>query len=342
MGTGRVKPSPRCWDHQTRRGLRTALLVSGPGVGRRGGRLSGYACPPRLRSDGLPEGDTVWRTARRLHDALAGVPITQCEIRWGSRPTPDVLGRDTLEVVSHGKHLLHRIDGGITIHSHLRMEGAWRVHDQSTMTPQSLYNRQIRALVGTQNKLALGLRLGMLDVIRTRAENRIVGHLGPDILGADWDLDRAVAAIQADPRPIGEALLDQANIAGIGTMYCAETLFILRVPPWSTAASLGAATVQAVVQKAAALLQVNKDFAVQSTTGSRRRGYEHYVHPRSGRECRRCGEVVRVAMIGKPPTDRTMFYCPHCQGGLGPTDDGKAQSPLGVPKSRGYGQRRIR
>lgn len=290
----------------------------------------------------MPEGDTVWRAARLLHQALAGEPIAQCEIRWGSRPTPDVIGRPTMEVISRGKHLLHRIEGGITIHSHLRMEGAWRVHDQALMTPQALYNRQIRALVGTSDKMALGLRLGMLDVIRSRGEERLVGHLGPDILGGDWDEDRAVAAVLADSRPIGEVLLDQSNLAGIGTMYCAETLFILQIPPWSTPADLGPDMVREVVQRAVLLLQTNKEFAIQSTTGNRRRGYEHYVHPRSGRECRRCGGIVRVAMIGVPPKDRTMFYCPDCQGGLGPTDDGKPQSPLGGPKGRGYGQRRIR
>lgn len=290
----------------------------------------------------MPEGDTVWRAARLLHEAVVGKPITQCEIRWGSRPTPDVVGRTTLEVVSRGKHLLHRIDGGITIHSHLRMEGAWRVHDQSSLRPQSLYNRQIRALVGTSDKMALGLRLGMLDAIGSRGEERFVGHLGPDILGADWDEDRAVAAVHADPRPIGEVLLDQSILAGIGTMYCAETLFICQVPPWSVPSELGVQRVREVVQRAAMLLQTNKEFAIQSTTGNRRRGYEHYVHPRSGRECRRCGGIVRVAMIGTAPRDRTMFYCPDCQGGLGPTDDGKPQSPLGGPKGGNYGQRRIR
>ena len=75
----------------------------------------------------MPEGDTVWRTAQRLHAALAGKPIVEADLRWPEISTADLSGRGTIEVVSRGKHLLHRIEGGLTLHSHLRMEGQWRV-----------------------------------------------------------------------------------------------------------------------------------------------------------------------------------------------------------------------
>ena len=277
----------------------------------------------------MPEGDTVFRAAARLHQALAGRPLERAEVRWGERSLPDVVGRETIEVVARGKHILHRIEGGITVHTHLRMEGTWRVLPADRLRPGELRGHAVRAIFGAAGKVAIGRRLGMLDVVRTRRELALVGHLGPDILGADWDPDRATATISSDPRPIGEVLLDQRVLAGIGTMYDAETLFLERVHPWAPADSLGADAVRRIVDRAHRLLMIGKEHDVPSTTGSHRRGEEVYVHARSGLECRSCGKPVRVAMIGRPPQDRTMFYCPTCQGGLAPQDDGKTQAPLG-------------
>lgn len=284
----------------------------------------------------MPEGDTVFRAAAKLHRALAGEPLTRAEIRWGSRSIPDVVGRRTLEVVAHGKHILHRIDGGLTVHSHLRMEGTWRVVARERLGARELYQPTIRAVFATAAQTAIGRRLGMLDVLPTTQESTVTGHLGPDVLGDSWDAEGVTEAIAQDARPIGEVLLDQRVLAGVGTMYDAETLFMERIAPWTPAHELGVDTVARIVARAHRLLQAGKLHDVPSTTGSRRRGEEVWVHARSGRPCRRCGTTVRVAMIGRPPQDRTMFYCPRCQGGVGPTDDGRPQSPLGHGPKRGY------
>ena len=241
----------------------------------------------------------------------------------------DLTGRTTLEVVSRGKHVLHRIEGGLTLHSHLRMEGQWRVEATPGLAARWRRNPQLRALVAAPDWTALGLRLGMLDLVPTARESDVVGHLGPDVLGPDWDLDRAVDRVAGSHVPIGQALLDQRNLAGVGTMWCAETLFLERVPPWTPADELGRETVERVVARAHRLIDNGRRHAVQSSTGSYRLDEAHYVHARSGRPCRRCGTTLRVAMIGEPTRERTMFYCPGCQGGLGPTDDGRPQAPLG-------------
>jgi len=277
----------------------------------------------------VPEGDTVWRTAQRLHAALAGRVIVEADLRWPEISTADLRGRSTLEVVSRGKHLLHRIEGGVTLHSHLRMEGQWRVEATPTLAERWRRNPQLRALVSAPDWTALGLRLGMLDLVPTGREGDLVGHLGPDVLGPDWDPERALGNVLAAPVPIGAALLDQRNLAGVGTMWCAETLFLERVHPWVLPADLGRDGVERVVDRAHRLIVQGRHHAVQSSTGSRRLDEAHYVHARSGRPCRRCGTTVRVAPIGVPPQERTMFYCPTCQGGLGPTDDGRRQNPLG-------------
>ncbi len=276
----------------------------------------------------MPEGDTVWRTAQRLNQALAGAPIVLSDLRFPAVATVDLRGSSTIEVVSRGKHLLHRLDSGLTVHSHLRMEGQWRVEpaDQST---RWLRRHDLRAAVGTETWTALGLRLGLLEVLPTDHEHEVVGHLGPDLLGPDWDPESAASRLRASETTIGAALLDQRNLAGVGTLWAAESLFLERLHPWQAASTLPVPVVDALVARVHRLLDAARHHAVQASTGVRRRGEETYVHARSGRPCRRCGGTVRVAMIGPVGQERTMFYCPGCQGGLGPTDDGRPQRPLG-------------
>ncbi|HRW18072.1 MAG TPA: DNA-formamidopyrimidine glycosylase family protein [Dermatophilaceae bacterium] len=277
----------------------------------------------------MPEGDTVWRTAQRLHAALAGQPLQRAELRWPSLAEADLRGARTLEVISRGKHLVHRLDTGLTLHSHLRMEGQWRIEDTATLPSRATANPQLRALLGTQRWTALGLRLGMLDLVATTAEDELVGHLGPDVLGPDWDAAEAARRLAGSGTDIAAALLDQRHLAGVGTMYAAEALFLERLHPWTPAGSLTPEALDRLVARAHQLLDHGRQAAVQSTTGSQRRGETHYVHARSGLPCRRCGEPVRVAPTGPPTRERTIFYCPRCQGGLGPTDAGRPQRPLG-------------
>ncbi len=281
------------------------------------------------------------RTARRLHAALAGQVLRRCDLRWPSLATADLTGRTVLEVVSAGKHLLLRVDGdpALTLHSHLKMEGSWRVQAADRPVPA---NPGVRAVLGSDRWTAVGLRLGLLELLRTDDEHTVVGHLGPDLLDPDLDHDEAAARLAADPdRAIGEALLDQRVVAGVGTMFMAEALFVLGVTPWTPVREVVATRgTRHVVDLAVRMLTANLDRAVQSTTGDLRPGQEVYVHGRSGRPCRRCGTPVRVAPLGVAPQDRTAFYCPRCQHGPTPTDDGRPQSPLGA--SSGSPNRRRR
>lgn len=279
----------------------------------------------------MPEGDTVWRTARRLHQALAGERLTAAELRWPQLSTLELRGETTREVLSRGKHLLHRLGCGVTIHSHLRMEGQWRVEATAAVSAGMLAQDQLRAVLGTASWTALGLRLGELHVVPSGEEDALVGHLGPDVLGPGWDASEAVRRVASSPAAVGSALLDQRNLAGVGTLYAAESLFLEGLSPWTPARDIDAATVVALVARVHGLLEAGRRRAAPSTTGVERRGHTTYVHGRSGRPCRRCGGPVRVATIGKAPHDRTMFYCPGCQGGFAPTDDGRPQRPLGAP-----------
>lgn len=274
----------------------------------------------------MPEGDTVWRTAARLHEALAGTVLTTVDLRWPSLSTMPLAGASTTAVVARGKHLMQRLDSGVSIHSHLRMDGQWRLEATPRVTVRRLADSRLRAVVATAQWTALGLRLGMLDVVATAEEHTLVGHLGPDLLGPDWDPDEAVRRLSASGVEIGSALLDQTNLAGIGTLYAAESLYLERINPWTPVSQLDPDGLRAVVARAQRLLDTNRRNAVQTTTGERAPGRTTWVHGRSGLPCRRCGATVRVSRIGAPPRERAMFSCPRCQGGLAPTDEGRAQS----------------
>jgi endonuclease-8 len=277
----------------------------------------------------MPEGDVVWRTAHRLDAALSGRLLTLSDLRWPSLATIDLSGRSVLSVVSAGKHLLTRVEGGLTLHSHLRMDGSWHLHQTGRPWAGRRAEHKIRAVLVNDEWTAIGHDLGMLDLVSTDAEHGLIGHLGPDVLGPGWDPAEAAGRIAADPiRPIGAALLDQRVLAGVGTYFMAEALFLRGITPWTPAGQAG--DLDQLVGLIRRLLVANRDRAVQSTTGDLRPGRQQYVHSRSGRPCRRCGTTVRVASVGNPPTDRAAFYCPSCQRGPTPTDTGRPQRPLGA------------
>ncbi|HSN42470.1 MAG TPA: DNA-formamidopyrimidine glycosylase family protein [Propionibacteriaceae bacterium] len=259
----------------------------------------------------MPEGDTVKRVASRLNEALGGAELVHADLRWPGISTASLTPSTTVEVVARGKHLLHRLDSGWTIHSHLRMDGMWRVRDTSGFA--DLTNPAIRAVVASSSWTAIGWRLGMLDLVRTSEENTLIGHLGPDLLGDDWDASLAGGNLASDDSPIGAALLDQTNLAGIGTLWCAETLFLEAVNPWTPASALIPDKLERIVARAHRLVTTNVAFAVQSSTGIRRSGQETYAHGRRRRPCRRCGTPIRMEMIGPPTRERTMYFCPTCQ-----------------------------
>ena len=286
----------------------------------------------------MPEGDVVARTARRLDQALTGRELTRAELRWPSLATADLTGREVLSVVSAGKHLLTRLsaagDVRLTLHSHLRMEGSWHVHrtgERWTARPE----HGVRAVLGNPEWTAVGHRLGMLDLVPTAEEDSLVGHLGPDVLGPGWDAEQAVRNLTADPdRTVGEALLDQRVLAGVGTFFMAEVLFVQGISPWTPVRDVPDPA--AVVRRVHRMLSFNVSSPVQTTTGDTRNGRQQYVHARSGRPCRRCGTTLRVAPLGPAPQERTAFYCPSCQRGPSPTDDGGRQRPLGASRSGRY------
>jgi endonuclease-8 len=287
----------------------------------------------------VPEGDTVYRAADKLDRALSGHRLVRTDFRVPQLATTDLAGATVTETVSRGKHLLTRIAAGTdrwTLHTHLKMEGSWRIYavDQRWKRPA----HQARVVLVTRERQAVGFSLGIVELLPTTDEDSVVGHLGPDLLGPDWDETEAVRRLLVDPsRPVGQALLDQANLAGarttsmtdpftrtiaealldqrclagLGTVYVAETLFLAGVCPMTPV--LDVPDLTKVVRLAYRLITFNKVRDVQVTTGNVRRGQEHYVYLRTGQPCRRCDQPIVTDLVGAPPKERRTYWCPSCQ-----------------------------
>jgi endonuclease-8 len=292
----------------------------------------------------VPEGDTVLRTARRLHAALAGRRLTRTELRWPDLGHVDLSGRMVNEVTAYGKHILMRLEGlapvgsgvaePITLRSHLRMEGRWSVSPAGDKYWPPATGISVRAVLQNAEWTAIGTWLGLLDLVPTASEHTLLGHLGPDIMADSFPADglaESVKKLLSEPaRPIGAALLDQTVVAGIGTMYMAEALFLQHVSPWTRTDEADGV---AVLTTARRLLLRGAGMAIPTTTGNPRSGSNTFVHGRSGKPCSRCGAVIRVAPIGDVLKERPAFYCPSCQKGPTPTDNDRPTSPLGANPS---------
>ena len=256
----------------------------------------------------MPEGDTVYQAARRLDAGLTGQVLRSSDFRIPSLATSDISGATVIGTVSRGKHLLTRVDTGLTLRTHLKMEGTWQVHPVGSRWRRPAHTA--RVILRTATTEAVGFQV-VMDLVRTEREDELVGHLGPDLLGPDWDPGVALERLLAGPAvPIGDALLEQRNLAGVGNVFKSELCFLGRVDPLTPVEAVP--DLPAVVARAKQLLEVNKDRPTRITTGDRRRGYQLWVYGRRG-PCLRCGTRIAKADQGPPGQERPTYWCPSCQ-----------------------------
>jgi endonuclease VIII len=257
----------------------------------------------------VPEGDTVWRTALHLDRALSGSVLIATDFRVPDLATLDLTGQTVESTVARGKHLLTRI-GEHTLHTHLKMEGSWHLYKPATRWRRPAY--EARVVLRTDDWTAVGFALGVVEVVPCADENTVVGHLGPDLLGPDWDEDEALRRLFADPdRPVAEAILDQRNLAGIGNLYKSELCFLAGVHPRLPVGEVP--DLRRLVRRAKLTLEANKARVEQTFTGDTRRGRQTWVFRRERQPCRRCGTPVRVAEQGPAMQERATYWCPTCQ-----------------------------
>lgn len=259
----------------------------------------------------MPEGDIALRVARRLDAALAGQQLVRGELRWGELGGIDLAGAVVLGNQALGKHLLTRLADGRTLHTHLRMDGTWRITRAGAERGADRSHR-VRVVLGTAQWTCIGRELGMVDLLATRDEHRVVGHLGPDLLADDVDLEECGLRVRAaGDRPIGAVLLDQTVVCGIGTIYLAESLWTHRAHPSRPAGQVHEA--RDVCATARRLMLRSANARLPTATGEHGRGRGTHVHGRAGLPCRRCSTPIDVLQVGPPGQERPAFFCPSCQ-----------------------------
>lgn len=274
----------------------------------------------------MPEGDTIFRTARTLARALEGRKIDRFETVLAHLARVDddapIAGRTVEKVSARGKNLLIEFSGGLHLRTHMRMNGSWHIyrHDSRWQSPRSA----MRVVIETEEWLAVAFDVPVAEFL---TESQLHHHpdlarIGPDLLADDFDQDEAVRRLRARLSvTIAEALLNQRVIAGIGNEYKSEVLFLARVSPFELIDALSDETLRKVVRLGRELLLANvidpsskgnvAYRGLRRTTGRLNAAERRWVYGRTGKPCRRCGESITMKKMGIDA--RLTFWCPECQ-----------------------------
>lgn len=279
----------------------------------------------------MPEGDTLFRTARTLRAVMADRVVTGARGRPGGARIERLTGRRVESVTARGKHLLMGFSGGLTLHTHLGMKGAW--HHYRPDEPWRRSESQAVAVIVLAERVVVCFAAPTVELIETRAVglHPVLARLGPDLVTEEPAVAALVAVASGEQGrgslpTVAEWLLDQTAMAGIGNVYRCEALFLEGLDPFRRLDELPLGALERCVRRAVDLMRANLDGAPRSTLPDalgalpgrarlpRTRGGS-WVHRRAGRPCLRCGTLVRSAVIGTFP--RRLYWCPACQAGPG-------------------------
>lgn len=275
----------------------------------------------------MPEGDTIYRAARTLHQALAGKTITRFETVLTTLSevhfSAPVRGRKIEAVEARGKWCLMRFSGDLVLLSHMRMHGSWHLYRPGERWRQPRH--AMRALIETDDYVAVAFNVPVAEFHNSRslARHRALKSLGPDLLATDFDQAEAVRQLRASAAPdIASALLDQRVMAGVGNVFKSEILFLRGVSPFAPLTSLTGAELERIAATARELLAANarEPKRVQDPFYSASRRTAAMMNPRArlwvygrgGKPCRKCGAAIRFAR--QSADARTTYWCPVCQG----------------------------
>jgi endonuclease VIII len=262
----------------------------------------------------MPEGDSIHRLALRLRPLLVGRKVTAFEAHTiADADAATVVGHGVVDVEARGKNLLVRFDDGRALHIHLRMLGRLFVERPRSRFYRPITSRpQLRLAV--EGTAIVGRRIPVLRLLKEGGEARApdLTRLGPDLLAEEIDVAAAVRRLREEAkRPIGEALLLQRVVAGIGNIYKSETLFLEGVSPLAKVASLSDEVLTKLVLRARDLLRKNLGPGPRATR-STLAGSPYWVYGRRGKACFRCGRAITMTRQGAPP-GRSTYHCPSCQ-----------------------------
>lgn len=262
----------------------------------------------------MPEGDTIRRLADRVTARFVGEQCQRSTMRDPRLVGADFTGSRLIDADAVGKHLLLRFDNGVTLHSHLLMHGTWQLGRRAQVAE---WKRRVEMRMETGWMTAIDVPI--LGTIPTRDEERIVGHLGPDLCGpTEPDIAGMTTRLDRDPSvALATALLDQRNIAGFGNVYAVEVPFICGVSPFRPVGEIDG--LDQVVATGTALIRTNARRGPQNTTGRRLQTDQHWVYGHARRPCPWCSTVLRGAGEADTPWGRVTTWCPSCQPADGPT-----------------------
>lgn len=261
----------------------------------------------------MPEGDAVYRFAARIRDAIEGEVITAAR-SGGPGRTPKVdrlVGATCTSVSTHGKNLIVAFDNGLALRGHLRMYGTWEVYTHGQ--PWRRHPSQARLVLETRSSVLVNFSAPVIELHEERAipSLRPIATLGPDLLADDFDPAEACRRFR-DPllagMTIGDAIMDQQVMAGVGNIWKHETLFRTKINPWLRVRELSDAELQAIVDMARDLLRASAGLPGTLTKHGRPASY---VYARGGQPCRRCFTRIRSATQGQDV--RRTAWCPACQ-----------------------------
>ena len=267
----------------------------------------------------MPEGDTIFRTAEVLRAALLDRRVTgaRAQPRPGLRRVPDLsvlIGATVSSVAARGKHLLIGFDNGLTLRTHLRMSGSWHRYRPGERWRRPAH--EASAVLETAESVAVAFNTPVVELLTDAGlrRSRSLVELGPDLLSSSFDADEALRRLRdRNGEELGNALLDQRAVAGIGNVYKSEVAFLERMDPWARVGVFEDAELTAALRTAKRLLEANTRGGARVTTASPAPGQGLWVYGRAGRPCRRCGTPIRSARQGD--LARLTYWCPRCQPG---------------------------
>jgi endonuclease-8 len=264
----------------------------------------------------MPEGDTIFRAARTLQQALAGKLVTRFDTALPKLARVDdqtpVAGRRIERVEAAGKNLIMVFSGDLFLRTHMRMNGSWHIYRSGERWQRP--RRDMRIVIATEDFVAVGFNIPVAEfhTARTLSRSDDLRLIGPDLLASSFDATEVMRRMRARPRTeIAPLLLNQRVLAGIGNVYKSEALFIAGVNPFTTVESIDDVTLQRIVAISKKLLRYNvrPDTNARRTTGSLRQDDSLYVYGRAGKPCRRCGTMIERQL----QSERLTYWCPKCQ-----------------------------
>jgi endonuclease-8 len=269
----------------------------------------------------MPEGDTLFIAAKKLDALLTGRIITRFASPLPELKEQNVEGQRVSTVRAHGKHLIIELGDGRALLSFLRMQGKWSAFEKARVRPRLLQktardpawdDEETTLIIETETSAAILSRAALVVLAPlAKVEARLSG-LGPDLLSPDYDQAEVLSRLHDSPElTIAEALLRQSIVAGIGNVYKSEVLFLEKVSPFATVASLDDATLERVLKRARELMRRNLNGPRRTTFGTFA-GSAFFVYERSGQHCLKCDTKIRMRRQGT--LQRSTYFCPECQG----------------------------